>query len=169
MDNHNKNMKSVFDAYTNDAHEKAYFPWTQGGMAATKIAFWQRETQQAVCLIGHSLGGNTALDCAYTLSGSYGRTAKIHLLVTLDAVGPLTTAPIGPIYLEKTGNIAVWTNVWVDVSLPGCGNRVASLGGHWGERKEADQNIQVAATHCLASEMFKSVESSVRSISTGSW
>jgi pimeloyl-ACP methyl ester carboxylesterase len=173
MDSWNENLKSVFESYSDDAQEKRYFGWPHINTAATLIALWQRETAKPVCIVGHSLGGAAALYCSHRLSGRFWPRASVSLLVTLDGVGPLSA--LGPwqssplalprSVFKKPENLAYWSNVWVDVSVPGCGNEIANFGGHWGHRDGADQNFRAATSHCTASKMFEIVEELVRSVS----
>lgn len=155
-DDNNKNMMIVYEAYANANHEKLYFPWTAGPIAAAKITYWQRESRQPVCLVGHSLGGDTAWDVAVDLARKQtNHHASIFLLITLDAVGP--SAHFGSQF-EKPNNVLHWSNVYVDISKDGCGNTVASFGGHWGEQKAAEENIKDLGSHCNATSMFKKIE-----------
>jgi Chlorophyllase len=102
-------MSRVYDHYENsNNHEKKYLPWTEAKAAKTLITNQLVNVDLAsyICLIGHSYGGDTAMDVARDLSIV---DLDIQLVVTLDPVS--SSRPVDkPQHLEK------WINVWVETN-----------------------------------------------------
>ncbi len=131
-----------------------YFAHDAENRAVRVILEHLRENMSGpVIIVGHSWGGDTAMDAANALN-KVGPGVKIELAVTLDAVswGDMQQNFGG----LKTKNIQKWINVWNKGT--GVTDLVATLGGHWGDetgaenvKLERDQNF----THADSERMFQ--------------
>ena len=134
----------MYAAYSREAthHECYYFSWVQRAHLASRIY----ATRGSLCVVGHSYGGDTALDVAYKYP-----KREIDLLVTLDPVARFTH------WNCVREHVGWWVNVRVDPTGPG--NAIAVLGGHYGPRPGANQDIDLgrSAAHGDADELFKPV------------
>ena len=98
--------------------------------AISNIAREWHEKGQKICLVGHSLGGDTALVVALALSVE---NIDIELVVTLDPVARKMRHPPA-----KPANVKNWVNVYVDYCNEQCNkcgfltpNDIAIRGGPW--------------------------------------
>jgi len=155
-------LKYIFDPY-NRAHEGDQdigYGTFQTGSAIAEIAREWHKKGQKICLIGHSYGGDTAMDVARKLGAE---DIALELVVTLDPVGrsgPTADQP-KPIHLAR------WLNVYVDYESDASGkcdtftpNGIAILGGPWQYCANADNNAvyrfsDACLSHAQADQMFK--------------
>jgi Chlorophyllase enzyme len=169
-DSIHKNMYRVYADYENSAnHEKKYLPWTEDKAAKILIANQLVNVDLAshICLIGHSYGGDTAMDVARDLNLV---DLDIQLVVTLDPVSNQLVVTVDPVLnlinepIELPSHVEKWINVWVETKgswRPD--NIVAELGGHWGMEPNATENMFCeGASHAQANEMFKKVKNDVQ-------
>lgn len=171
---HYRVRDDVFKKYSDASHEKAFFTWdTDRLMVLARIFRSLRfNPLTPICLVGHSYGGDTAMDLAETLAASYGGI-EVNLVVTLDPVSSkerITTANIKSLlgdvadYIKsgfdqkelgkfkyngysrtKPKNVNLWTNVWAEHNYDPIepSNMVARLGGPWRAQAAADVDISM--------------------------
>lgn len=126
----------------------------QTGSAIERLCRHWHSKGQKICLIGHSYGGDTAMDVTRQLDPNI----PIELVITLDPVsrsGPRADQP-------KPNNLKRWLNIYVDYEQAQnrlvSANTVAIIGGVWGECKNADINRKFSTldpnAHAFANLMF---------------
>lgn len=122
--------------------------------------------KQKICLIGHSWGGDAALQTCRALES---QKKQVALLATLDPV----SQPGSRIFNSRTkpGNVENWINVYVNYkeAKSGFANNIARIGGPWGFCASATSNYEWpykgGDAHAYAYDMFKRyVEPEVRKI-----
>ena len=157
-DGHN-NMKTVYNNYSHGNHRACFYTWDSGDEAVQRILLEAKtDPEVRVCLVGHSFGGDTAIDVAEEVNEK-GDGFEIELVVTLDAVSPGAHFEWQK---DKPENVFYWFNVHVQWELD-WNNIVAQTGGHWGKQENADSNIQMpkGVFHHQASQMFDTVKGAV--------
>ncbi len=137
--------------YGNDDVTTMYFGWADRSEAvAGVIDHLNEHPQSPVILVGHSYGGDTALNVASDLS-QLETPVSVQLVVTLDPVSRISRGTFrGDL---KSKNVEQWINVWTS-NLANRSDVIAVIGGRWGECDEADENIQVDLSHEDSYSMF---------------
>lgn len=162
MDSANGNMaackKSLLDSDPRNTY--SYYHWdTDAEALAQTIQQYQKKCPKTnIVLVGHSYGGDTAMDIAEALEG----TGQKIILVTLD---PVSEFDLFNWSSEKPDSVEYWINAYVAkglgdymatvyvvgqllggfttlISGKGLSNTVATLGGKWGHESGADVNIE---------------------------
>ena len=142
----------------NEVQDVCYSTW-KSSVSLDIIRAWS-EAGQKICLIGHSWGGDTALEIAEKLSEE---GVEIDLLCTIDPVS------FDVIYggIQKPTGVKNWINISVDYnhdSLSNFANIPAITGGFWGDHTMADMSFiassaeidgeHVIFDHSMAEAMF---------------
>lgn len=145
------NSYSVSRKYPADLREKhdVWFREHYEGRAMRKLVNLYADQGKPVVLIGHSWGGDAAVNAVAKKGG-----APIELLISLDPVSRK-----GP-PRRKLPNVRHWLNIHIDYSqstwfdIP---NLVARIGGPWEHVEAADVNISCPPqlTHAWAWGMFE--------------
>lgn len=154
-----KNMKTVYSNYSHANHRSYFYVWDSGDDAVNRILLEAKmDPEVPVCLVGHSFGGDTAIDVAEDVNAK-GDGFEIELVVTLDAVSPGAHFEWQKV---KPKNVYYWFNVYVQWELE-WNNIVAQTGGHWGAQQSADTNIEMpkGVVHHQASKMFDTIKGAV--------
>lgn len=113
-----------------------YYDHTQSAIAVNDIAsFREKSPRSPILIIGHSWGGDTAMDIANDLDE---KGISVELLVTLDPASWFDVQEILQIYRSK--NIREWVNVYVS-GVANIDDIIANIGGKWGAESQADLNI----------------------------
>jgi len=106
------------------------FGWMDAEKAADQIRqFHEQFPEVPIEIVGHSYGGDTAMDIAQLLNGD---GITIEQLTTLD--------PVSWFESSRPSNVKNWTNVYVD-GVHDYTDLIANAGGKWGHESGADQNI----------------------------
>ena len=125
-----------------------------------------------VVFIGHSYGGDSALDAA--------ARGEVDLLVTLDAVSLLSWPKFYPdgrwvnAYTSQPSDMVALPFVILPASAAwilggnGACDLVALIGGPWGPESRANRNERVATGHCDVEALYKPVHSEVAKVLTRS-
>lgn len=169
---HYRMRDDVYNLYRNASHEKAFATWDADRLMIMARIFrcLRLNPLTPICLVGHSYGGDTAMDVAEMLASSYGGI-ELSLVVTLDPVSTkerIDSSNISSLLGDvadfvksnfdqkelgkfkyddysrlKPRNVNLWVNVWVQHDLDPIeqSNLVARLGGAWRSQQSADVNI----------------------------
>lgn len=133
--------------------KKRYLEWedSESKIAQYVTQHLNQYPASPLVVIGHSYGGDTALDVADELEDT-GNGISVQLVVTLDPVSRVDPqAAIG----QTARNVGWWTNVYVS-GVDDVSDVVAVVGGAWGHEDAAKKNIEVKApiTHWQAKTML---------------
>lgn len=145
---------------SDNKNKYSYYHWdTDASSLAGTIQDYQKQCPKTkIVLVGHSYGGDTAMDVAEALDG----TGQKVTLVTLDPVSEFDRHNLSA---GKPDSIDYWINAYVGkgagdfmatvpvagqllgglttlISGAGVANTVATLGGKWGHESGADVNIK---------------------------
>ncbi|MEG2139316.1 MAG: alpha/beta hydrolase [Bilophila sp.] len=130
------------------ARHDVWFREYYEGRAMRCLVDWYAAHGQPVALIGHSWGGDAAVNAV-------ARKVSAHItqLITLDPVSR-KGAP-----RQRLQNVAHWLNIYVDYNrtpLFDIPNIVARIGGPWEAVATADSNLScpLEITHAFALAMF---------------
>ena len=176
-DSQDGNMNRLYKRVANDDHyndgEMAYYYWANKYMILAAIReYWRICPNSKVVLLGHSYGGDTAMDVAESLKGR----EKV-VLVTLD---PVSNFDAYNWKNKRPKSIEYWINAYVEKNMcdifapiPIAGqlisgvytlytsnhlDAIASLGGKWGHEDAADVNIAFRlndrVNHAMATALF---------------
>jgi len=143
----------------------SYAQYDQGDLVLDCIRNNYDDFKQKICLIGHSWGGDTAMQCCRKL---HSEGKKVALLATLDPVDRFR--PLGD--HTKPSNVDIWINVYVNYEKAarwGVPNMLATVGGPWGSCPAASVNFEFQDygknAHAFASRMFvQNVETTLLAI-----
>jgi hypothetical protein len=129
------------------ADEVKYFEWDE----ADRAADWIRKHKAAhpsagVSIVGHSYGGDTALDVAGAVQSD---GIRITHVMTLDPVSWLKSS--------RTKNVDVWTSAYVE-GVDDFSDVIAGSGGHWG-KMEGAENLPMPESirHADAASMYREI------------
>lgn len=135
-----KQVKSFQEAFYGDAN---YYTWDQGDALLRFVN--SLPVNEAITLVGHSYGGDTAAFVAARAC------RKVENLITIDPVSRVGVGSVfGPSYSDVAANTDRWTNInAVGGSASEMSNVVAGIGGYWGTgpRGYADYYAESNTTH----------------------
>jgi pimeloyl-ACP methyl ester carboxylesterase len=117
-----------------------YFSWTQ---YQAVINYLRTVGSAPITIVGHSYGAATAVKVTAAAPKTLGR--NIDLLITVDGVSRFS----GRNFSGAAAGSDRWVNIVADRQGVSSGNRIANLGGTWGNApgQSADSNISVVGNH----------------------
>ncbi len=150
-------------ALNNPDADVLFVSWDAADEAAEYLASFGRAFPGIdVTIVGHSYGGDTAMDIA-------------RLAPDVQDIDVVTLDPVSWQQSERPDNVANWSNITVP-GINSFSDFVATLGGHWGPQDGADLNIGVPdemlnnhqdVTHHNAQGLYGLYEAWIRSQQAG--